>query len=123
MAQLWLFRHCVISDIVSRIPFDDCFADIGGAGQVQLKWFDKLGCTLKRFDFGGEPRRKDLYLNARAEAYFTLADLCRMGHVLLPDDVGYASQAYQVSETASSVTEKIGRFKGQVRPQADNAEG
>ncbi len=41
---------------------------------------------MRRFDFGGEPRDKALYRNARAEAYFGLADRCRMGHVLLPDD-------------------------------------
>lgn len=29
-----------------RIPFDDCFADIGGAGQVQLKWFDNRGAPV-----------------------------------------------------------------------------
>ncbi len=68
------------------ISGDDCLADNGGAGQVQLNWFEKLKYPLNRFDFGGQPRKKELYLNARAEAYFTLADLCRMGHVLLPDD-------------------------------------
>ena len=41
---------------------------------------------MRRFNFGGEARDKKLYRNARAEAYFKLADLIRLGRVILPDD-------------------------------------
>jgi len=39
--------------------------------RVFINPFDRDGYPLRRFDFGGEPRDKALYRNARAEAHFT----------------------------------------------------
>lgn len=68
------------------IPPENCFSDDGGLGKIVNNQFDRIGCPVRRFDFGGEPMDKGLYLNARAEAYFRLADFCRLGQVILPDD-------------------------------------
>jgi len=83
--------HRLVSLVIERlkrcgVPAEDCLADDGGLGTVVINQFDRSGYPLRRFDFGGEPRDKALYRNARAEAYFTLADRLRMGHVRLPDD-------------------------------------
>lgn len=68
------------------IPPDDCFSDDGGLGKIVNNQFDRIGCPVRRFDFSGEPHDKSLYLNARAETYFQLADFVRLGRVILPDD-------------------------------------
>lgn len=79
-------------DIVAKrlrrcgIAPDDCLADNGGLGKIVINEFDRAGYPLRRFDFNGEPHDKCLYLNARAEAYFHLADRIRLGHLNLPDD-------------------------------------
>ncbi len=69
-----------------NIPTEDCLADNGGLGKIVINEFDRAGFPLRRFDFNGEPRDKSLFLNARAEAYFHLADRIRLGHLTLPDD-------------------------------------
>lgn len=73
----------------------DCWSDDGGVGRLINDQFDRSyedepvdeeKSTVRRFDFSGEAHDKKLYRNARAEAYFKLADLIRLGRVILPDD-------------------------------------
>jgi len=65
---------------------DDCLSDDGGLGKIVNNQFDREGYALRRFDFNGTPQDPSLYENSRAEAYFKLADLVRLGRVSLPDD-------------------------------------
>jgi hypothetical protein len=55
-------------------------------GEIVNNPFDSEGYALRRFDFNGTPQDPSLYENSRAEAYFKLADLVRLGRVSLPDD-------------------------------------
>ncbi len=77
-----------------------CWSDDGGSGMILNNEFDRYfagkhkdrpdendgRAWIRRFNFNGQPRDAKLYLNVRAEAYFHLADLIRLGKVVLPDD-------------------------------------
>ena len=92
------------------VKAEDCLADDGGLGTVVINQFERTGYPLRRFNFGGEPRDKALYRNARAETYFTLADRLRMGHVRLPDDdllrEELAFARYEVGSSPLKLVEK-----------------
>lgn len=85
--------HKQVEIVINRlkrwgIPPEDCIADDGGLGKTVLNEFDRRGFPLARFLFNEPPKLADkkIYLNARAEIYFGLADKIKMGHVVLPDD-------------------------------------
>jgi hypothetical protein len=65
---------------------EDCFADDGGLGKIVINQFEREGFYLRRFDFAAKPNNPSMYRNARAEAYFKLADLVRLGQAVLPQD-------------------------------------
>jgi hypothetical protein len=83
--------HRLVEIVIQRlrrcaVDPDDCLSDDGGLGKIVNKQFDREGYALRRFDFNGTPQDPTLYENSRAEAYFKLADLVRLGRVSLPDD-------------------------------------
>jgi hypothetical protein len=84
-------HHKLVDLVIGRlkkwgIPPDDCIADDGGLGKVHMDEFELKGYPLRRFLFNDPARNKEIYRNARAEAYFGLADKLRLGHIILPDD-------------------------------------
>lgn len=94
-----------------------CFSDDGGSGKIINNEFDRLFAeksddadTIRRFNFGGEPHNKTLFLNARAEAYFKLADFLRLGRIILPDDEKlreeFAFIRYDVDSTPIKLVDK-----------------
>lgn len=83
--------HRLVALVIQRlrracVQPDDCLSDDGGLGKIVNNQFDREGYALRRFDFNGTPQDPALYENCRAEAYFKLADLVRLGRVSLPDD-------------------------------------
>ena len=83
--------HRLVDLVIARlhracVDPDDCLSDDGGLGKIVNNQFDREGYALRRFDFNGTPQDPTLYENSRAEAYFKLADLVRLGRVSLPDD-------------------------------------
>ncbi len=83
--------HRLVDLVIQRlrracVDPDDCLSDDGGLGKIVNNQFDREGYALRRFDFNGTPQDPTLYENSRAEAYFKLADLVRLGRVSLPDD-------------------------------------
>ncbi len=104
------------------IPPEDCLADDGGLGKIVINQFDREGFYLRRFDFGGDARGGGIYRNARAEAYFKLADLIRLGQAVIPaDDLLREELAFCRYEVDSSPLQLVPKRKLPRSPNRSDA--